>query len=60
MAADIDDPRAPGTNTSIPALFALDIYDGSLSWATSMGFGKGYAVGHASPVVIDGWLDANA
>ena len=60
VAADIDDPAfMPGSGRTLPTLFAFDLVDGALMWGTSLGFDTRTQVGTASPIVTDGWNDAN-
>lgn len=60
VAADTDDPLFTNSSgVTLPALFALDMIDGSLVWATTMGFEASVTVGSASPMVVDGYQDGN-
>ena len=60
IGADTPDPfYGNRSGFTLPTLYAFDLSDGFLMWATGMGFATNTLVNSASPIITDGFQDAN-
>jgi hypothetical protein len=60
VGADTPDPfYSNRSGFTLPTLYAFDLSDGFLMWATGMGFATNTLVNSASPIITDGFQDAN-